>query len=269
MSQPSLKSILISSKRRGAVAPGIARFAGVLCLGVLACSGMQRDDSDPRDGPHSGLQDGQSDDLGAGAGTDEGAKTEADEGAAAGAVGLGDGGCVADLEGATLELWPPNHKFHTVSVHDCVEVDPDCADEVALMFTQASSDEPEDDKGDGHHAPDILVDDCETVRLRSERAGPRNSRFYTLHWLARDEGGNENRGTCQVIVPHDKGPHEPIDDGPAYTIDIGEDFEDCDDGDGGDGDVGDGDGDVGDGDGGDGDAGDGDGGDGDGNTPAE
>ncbi len=55
-----------------------------------------------------------------------------------------------------IELWPPNHKFHTISGEDCV-VDA-CDEDVTVTFTSASSDEPVNDKGDGNTEPDIILE---------------------------------------------------------------------------------------------------------------
>jgi hypothetical protein len=122
------------------------------------------------------------------------------------------------LESHTLQLWPPNHKFHEIAVNDCVSFVDACSGEVAGEFIWASSDEPVDDKGDGHHAPDIMLSDCGKLALRAERAGPRNGRVYTLGVRVVDTDGNAVEGTCKVIVDHDQRGVQGADDGESYRI---------------------------------------------------
>ena len=130
-----------------------------------------------------------------------------------------------------LELWPPNHKFHTIEGADCVQDRCD-GDELTVTFSYASSDEPVNAKGDGNTEPDILLE-CDRVQLRSERQGPSNGRVYRLGYKAVDSSGNETEGECVVAVPHDQSGREAIDDGAAYRVELGED--ECDDGAGGEG----------------------------------
>jgi hypothetical protein len=132
-----------------------------------------------------------------------------------------------------MELWPPNHKFHTISGEDCVQ--DACDQDLAVTFHSASSDEPVNDKGDGNTEPDIILD-CDRVQLRSERQGGSNGRVYTLGWTAVDDSGNETEGECVVTVPHDQSGSEAVDDGPAYEMTL--DSEECDDGTGGAGGMG-------------------------------
>jgi len=132
-----------------------------------------------------------------------------------------------------VELWPPNHKFHTISGEDCVR--DACDGDLEVTFLSASSDEPVNDKGDGNTEPDIILD-CDRVQLRSERQGGGNGRIYTLGWKAVDGAGNEAEGECVVAVPHDQSGREPLDDGPAYQMML--DSQQCNDGAGGTGGIG-------------------------------
>ncbi len=125
------------------------------------------------------------------------------------------------------ELWPPNHKFHTITGADCVT--DACDDDVQVTFLSASSDEPVNDKGDGNTEPDIILS-CDSVELRAERQGGSDGRVYTLEYRAVDDEGNETSGTCTVVVPHDQSGDEAIAQEPAYTLDQ---ENDCDDGAGG------------------------------------
>jgi hypothetical protein len=165
----------------------------------------------------------------------------------------------------TIALWPPNHKLHTIDLNDCVSLS--CGAPGSASFLYATSDEPVDDIGDGHHSPDIGIDEAGNVCVRAERQGPKNGRVYHLGVQLDDGTVSE----CTIIVDHDQRGVEGQDDGEAYRVTFdgtatelaacdpvevppGDGDGDGDEGDGdGDGDVGDGDGDVGDGDG-DGDA---------------
>lgn len=119
----------------------------------------------------------------------------------------------------TVELWPPNHKMHSFAPLDCVEVEDVCDPDVRVVFLWASSDEPEDDKGDGKTGPDIANLSCEGVSLRSERQGGGDGRVYTLGWRATDASGNAVEGTCEVVVPHDQGKKgAAVGGGAAYTL---------------------------------------------------
>jgi hypothetical protein len=170
------------------------------------------------------------------------------------------------VEAKTIQLWPPNHKFHSIAVSDCVSAVDACQGDITGEFIWASSDEPVDDRGDGHHSPDILIDDCGHVQVRAERQGPKDGRVYKLGVRVVDGAGNVTESECAVIVDHDQRGVVGADSGESYriTLDGTGDTLACDgitedptDPPSGDGD-GDGDGDSGDGDG-DGDSGDGDG----------
>ena len=135
-----------------------------------------------------------------------------------------------------IELWPPNHKFHTITGEDCVK--DACDGEVQVTFHWASSDEPVNDKGDGNTEPDIILE-CDRVQLRAERQGGSNGRVYRLGWTAVDDAGNETEEVqvCLVTVPHDQSGREAINDDEEYGRVEHEDGE-CDDGTGGNGDTG-------------------------------
>lgn len=120
----------------------------------------------------------------------------------------------------TLNLWPPNHKFHSIAVSDCVDIADACQPDLRAEFIWASSDEPVDDIGDGHHAPDILVDDCQKVQLRSERQGPKDGRVYKLGVRVVDGSGNASEGVCTVVVDHDQRGVLGADSGEAYRINL-------------------------------------------------
>jgi len=108
------------------------------------------------------------------------------------------------LEAQTIALWPPNHKFHDIAIEDCVHVSDACDSDLTAEFIWASSDEPVDSIGDGHHAPDIQFEDCQHLSLRSERQGPENGRVYKLGVRVVDGSGNAAEGVCSVVVAHDQ-----------------------------------------------------------------
>ena len=152
---------------------------------------------------------------------------------------------------ATIELWPPNHKFRTISGEDCVQ--DACDQDLKVAFHSASSDEPVNGKGDGNTEPDIILE-RDQVQLRSERQGGSNGRTYRLGWTAVDASGNPACGECVVRVPHDQSGKEVDDmDQPAYVMKL--DSTECDNGTGGTGGEGGGGGGGGGGMGGDGGAG--------------
>jgi hypothetical protein len=117
-------------------------------------------------------------------------------------------------------LWPPNHKMHRVTTSDCLEVEDACDSTLSVSFTYATSDEPVDSLGDGHHLPDIGNVACDGVDLRAERQGGRNGRVYTLGWRVVDNAGNASEGVCKVKVQHDQSGREAVDSGEAYRVEI-------------------------------------------------
>ena len=106
-------------------------------------------------------------------------------------------------EERVIELWPPNHKMHSVSVEACANVDDACDRDLELYFLAAGSDEPVNDVGDGNTEPDVILG-CDEAQLRAERQGPGDGRVYTLYWRAVDDEGLSVEGTCRVAVPHDQ-----------------------------------------------------------------
>jgi FtsP/CotA-like multicopper oxidase with cupredoxin domain len=88
-------------------------------------------------------------------------------------------------------LWPPNHKFATITLSGAT--DPD-GDTVTLTVTGVTQDEPVNGLGDGDTAPDarLVPGHSEQVDVRSERSGRGDGRFYHITF-----GGDDGRGgTC-------------------------------------------------------------------------
>lgn len=132
-----------------------------------------------------------------------------------------DGGLVGPpvLQAHTIRLWPPNHKFHEISIEDCVTVVDPCDPDLHPEFIWASSDEPVDDIGDGHHSPDIqLSDDCQVLAVRAERQGPKDGRVYTLGVRVVNHDGDVSEAACTVVVDHDQRGTVGANSGEAYRI---------------------------------------------------
>jgi hypothetical protein len=121
-------------------------------------------------------------------------------------------------------LWPPNHKYHTISLADCVVAVDTCGgvldpNSVSARITCVSSDEPENALGDGNTGADIVFVNDTTVMLRSERQGTSDGRVYSIAFEVVDASGNIQQGVCPVSVPHDQGKGATaIDSGAAYTV---------------------------------------------------
>jgi hypothetical protein len=125
-------------------------------------------------------------------------------------------------------LWPPNHKYVTVTLEECAANAQDaCAGELPLnqygRITRVTSDEVEDanGNGDGRTCQDIRLEGAAAVQVRSEREGTSNGRVYTLHYTVTDASGNSANGTCRVSVPHDQSGRAAVDSGVKYCVGTG------------------------------------------------
>jgi hypothetical protein len=121
---------------------------------------------------------------------------------------------VSPVPEVTLEmdpayLWPPNHKLRDVhAVFDGLE----CAAAPTIELVAVTSNEPDDDIGDGNTTGDIAGADIGTddvhFQLRAERAGGGSGRVYTVEYRLIDAEDEEDTGTtvtATVTVPHDMG----------------------------------------------------------------
>lgn len=123
------------------------------------------------------------------------------------------------------EIWPPNHKCLTFDLMDAcdVQISDACATDPAdlgVRITGITSDEAFEvgAGGDGHHSDDIEILSETSFKLRAERQGGANGRFYTVHFQVTDPAGNATDASCEFVVPHDQSPkHIPVNDGPAVT----------------------------------------------------
>lgn len=127
-----------------------------------------------------------------------------------------------EFETEEIELWPPNHKMHEVSLDDCITEINDCDEEVDARVLWVSSDEDDNDKGDGNTSDDVALVGEDRVSLRSERQGGSNGRIYTIGFELLDDEGNTSQGECRVSVPHDQSGAAAVDDGAAYVIEADE-----------------------------------------------
>jgi len=123
--------------------------------------------------------------------------------------------------GEMMELWPPNHKYRTFRLSDCVSVvdnidgpiDVDQHGRIVSIY----SDEPEDvvGNGDGNTLNDIVIANDVTFMVRAERQGKGDGRVYGVTFEVEDSSGNVQQATFYLGVPHDQSGDKPIDDGPS------------------------------------------------------
>ncbi|HYH99622.1 DUF5011 domain-containing protein, partial [Hyalangium sp.] len=139
----------------------------------------------------------------------------------------------------TQLIWPPNHSYRTFRLSDCAAVTSSCGtggsgggchggdDDDANINTMGEilsiySDEPEDvnGNGDGHTDDDIVITGPSTFKVRAERQGKGNGRFYGVRFQVTDSSGAVQTATCKFVVPHDQSGRGAIDNGAAagYTV---------------------------------------------------
>ena len=96
-------------------------------------------------------------------------------------------------------LWPPNHKYVTISATvvatDICDADPE------VRLVSVTSNEPDNGRGDGNTVNDIVIVDDFTVELRAERSGRGTGRIYTFTYEAEDDSGNVTVEQATVTVP--------------------------------------------------------------------
>ena len=111
------------------------------------------------------------------------------------------GPVIAGVSPDPYVLWPPDHTMRDVvinytSVDNCSPVS---------NVLDVTSNEPVNDKGDGHTQPDWVIIDDHNVQLRAERRGNGDGRIYTITITSTDDCGNTSTATTEVLVPHDLG----------------------------------------------------------------
>ena len=121
------------------------------------------------------------------------------------------------------ELWSPNHRMVPVII--LIEAEDICTetDQLEVVVT-VTSNEPDDDKGDGAFTGDVDGEDgfiapvpvicvfdeeagcfvC-SFELRAERAGVGDGRVYTIEAECKDASQNTATDTAEVTVAHDQG----------------------------------------------------------------
>lgn len=96
-------------------------------------------------------------------------------------------------------LWPPNHSYITVEA--TVTATDDSGVDPTVVLDSATSNEPDNGKGDGNTVNDIVVVDQDTFQLRAERDEYGTGRIYTITYTATDVSGNSATQSATVTVP--------------------------------------------------------------------
>jgi hypothetical protein len=114
------------------------------------------------------------------------------------------------LAAKPASLWPPNHKFVTVTLSGS---DPD-GDPVTVTVGGVTQDEPLNGLGDGDTSPDAawVTGHPEQVKLRAERSGKGDGRVYRIT-VTLTSGTDKCTGTVNVGVPHDQSGPAAVDSG--------------------------------------------------------
>ncbi len=128
--------------------------------------------------------------------------------------------------GGMTELWPPNHKYHTFKLSDCVSVMDNVDEQMDVdelgRIISIYSDEPEEvqGNGDGNTYDDIVILSDYEFKVRSERQGTSNGRVYGVTFEISDQSGNQATATFYLGVPHDQSGDPPVDSGAGagYTV---------------------------------------------------
>jgi cysteine-rich repeat protein len=114
---------------------------------------------------------------------------------------------------ATPMIWPPNHKMVPVGITGVT--DPD-GDDVAIKVTTIRQDEPTNTTGDGNTWCDAEGIGGPAARVRAERSGNNDGRFYHVAFTATDREGATCTGVVALAVPRDRA-RPPVDQGPLYN----------------------------------------------------
>lgn len=118
------------------------------------------------------------------------------------------------------ELWPPNHKYRTITVEGVVDENGDSA---VIEIDSIRQDESVLDKGAGagNTCPDGKGVGTSGADVRAERNGnpktPGNGRVYHISFTATGGAGETCSGTVRTCVPHDQGQGAGcVDGGPLF-----------------------------------------------------
>jgi subtilisin-like proprotein convertase family protein len=129
------------------------------------------------------------------------------------------------LTSGTIELWPPNHNYQTITMSQLVASATDNCDGNVfnnVVITSVSSDEAENAPGndDGNTVNDIVIAaNCKSVQLRAERDANLNGRVYTINLKVTDSAGNMSTASRTVVVPvNQSGGGAILGPGPGYSV---------------------------------------------------
>jgi hypothetical protein len=126
------------------------------------------------------------------------------------------------LNGQNIELWPPNHSYHTITVANLVASASSCDGTVNLnsvIIDHVTSDEAENGNGSGNTLNDIVIGcDRKSVQLRAEREGSGDGRVYTIYFKVTDGLGHSTTVSAKVSVPVSQNGNGAVDSGPHYTV---------------------------------------------------
>lgn len=125
----------------------------------------------------------------------------------------------------SISLWPPNHKYHTLTVSQMVQnVSDGCNTSLGVnngVIKRVTSDEPDNvpGDGDGNTTNDIVIAaDCKSVQLRSECDETKNGRVYTVTLRVRDSSGNVIERDFRVSVPLNQSGAPAVPDAAALML---------------------------------------------------
>jgi hypothetical protein len=129
------------------------------------------------------------------------------------------------LKNVNIEMWPPNHKYETITVSQLVQSASDACDAGvninSVRILKVTSDELDDNPsgGDGNTTNDIVIAaNCKSVQLRSERDGDLDGRVYTITFIATDAFGHSTQVNAKVTVPHSQNGQPAVDSGVHNTV---------------------------------------------------
>ena len=100
------------------------------------------------------------------------------------------------------EIWPPNHQMIEVAI--AYEVSDNMDPNPTVRLVSIVSSDGENEIGDGNTSPDIDITEDGRIYVRAERAGPKESRIYSITFSATDAAGNTALAETQVTVLHDQ-----------------------------------------------------------------
>jgi hypothetical protein len=131
---------------------------------------------------------------------------------------------VITLATSNINVWPPNHTYHTYTAADFGATASGCGGDLtnSIVIVSVHSDEAEENPGggDGNTLNDIVIAaNCKSVQLRAERDSNLNGRVYTITFRVTDSEGNTTTATATVSVPLTSSSGSAVNGpGPGYTV---------------------------------------------------